>query len=173
MRRLARLARIGSPSLLVARIVILIEQPIADVVVLSSGCGGRGPLGDVLYVFHLWPLLASDAGAQLHLELQHADLQTIAVSQFALANHALFVHQRAILAAEIAHGAEPFLNQQQAMMATDQVAVRAQMAIVGAPDEKLFDRYFDFLTSAATGEQLDRQFHTAPLFRLVVRLIGK
>src|SRR5262249_28117114 len=130
------------------------------VICFCLGCAGGGALGGIFDIFDLGPLLAADAGRELDFELQVADEELVAVVELGLPFDASAVDQGAITAAKVADGAKAFFDEEDAMMAADQIAMRAQMTIVGAADEKFTDWYLDFLTSGAAGQQFDHQFHT-------------
>ena len=107
-------------------------------------------LGDIFDVFDLGLLFAADARREFDFELEHADFDLVAVVKFFLADDPLVVHVGAVAAAEIADGAESFFDHQHAMMTANEIAMRAQVAIVSTADEKLVGRDWNFFARVAT-----------------------
>ena len=92
------------------RFFVFVLQPIADVQLVAGGRLDR-PRRRLLHVVNLRLLLPADAHGQLDLEFQRADLEVIAVFQFAFALQPLVVDERPVLTAEIANPRPPLVEE--------------------------------------------------------------
>jgi hypothetical protein len=101
----------------------------------------------------------------VNFEAQRTHGQSIAGLQLLLADDAIFIHISAILAAEVSHGEITVFNEQHTVMATNQIAAWAQMAIFGAANKELLARDRDFLAGILSFQNSQLQIHSSAQLR--------